>query len=97
MDELKRLEFDLSGNPTGTYEHLNVPDEVGEVAPELRVDVVHVLLEVLSADLHLPLQTGLVARPPGPHGRGLHQEALVGWRQAEVSRVEGGVEEGVEW
>ena len=52
-----------------------VPDEVREVTPVLWIYESHVPLEALPADLHLPLQTGLVAGLlGGPLG-----EALGGW------------------
>lgn len=73
---------------------MNVPNEVGEVAPVLRVNVIHVLLEDLAADLHLPLQARLIAGSPRPHGRGFHDEAVVGWKHAEISQVEHGWMEG---
>lgn len=69
---------------------VRLPDEVREVAPVLRVDVIHVLLEDLAADLHLPLQARLVAGSPEPGHRGLRGPAVVGWKHAEISRAEHG-------
>lgn len=56
-----------------------VPDEVCEVAPVLWIYVSHVPLEVLSTDLHLPLQTGLIAGILRPRGRELYVETVCGW------------------
>ncbi len=58
--------------------HMVVPDEVCEVTPVLWVYVTHVPLEVLSTDLHLPLQTGLIAGFPRPGGGGLYVETVSG-------------------
>lgn len=59
-------------------EEMVLTDEVCEVAPVLRIYVSHVLFEGLPADLHLPLQTGLVAGLAGSRGSGLHVEAVGG-------------------
>lgn len=55
-----------------------VPDEVCEVTPVLWIYVSHVPLEVFTTDLHLPLQTGLIAGFPGPGGSGLYVETVGG-------------------
>lgn len=56
-----------------------VPHEVCEVAPVVRVYVLHVPLEVLPAHLHLPLQARLVAELPSPRCGGLHAERVGSW------------------
>lgn len=57
-------------------EEVVLTDEVCEVTPVLWIYVSHVLLESLSTDLHLPLQTGLVADFPHPRGSGLCAETV---------------------
>lgn len=54
----------------------SIPDEGREVAPVLRVYVLHVPLELLAAHLHLPLQPRLIAEFQGPGGGGLHAERV---------------------
>lgn len=55
-----------------------IPDEVCEVTPVLWIYVTHVPLEDLSANLHLPAQTGLVAGFFRPGGGGLDVQAVGG-------------------
>lgn len=55
-----------------------VPDEMCEVTPILWIYVTHVPLEVLPADLQLPLQTGLIAGFPWLGGSGLYVETVSG-------------------
>lgn len=76
--------------PTTPEKRVNIPNKVREVAPVLRVNVIHVLLEDLAADLHLPLQARLIAGSPRPRGRGLHDEAVVRWKHAEITQIEHG-------
>lgn len=59
-------------------EEVVLADEVCEVTPVLWIYVSHVPLEVLSTDLHLPLQTGLIADSPRPGGSGLYVETVGG-------------------
>lgn len=59
-------------------EEVVLTDEVCEVTPVLWIYVTHVPLEFLSTDLHLPMQTGLIAGFPRPGGRGLYVEAVSG-------------------
>lgn len=53
-------------------------DEVCEVTPVMWLYVTHLPLEVLSTDLHLPLQTGLIAGFPRPGGSGLYVDTVSG-------------------
>lgn len=61
-------------NPSVLFE--SIPDEGREVAPVLRVYVLHVPLELLAAHLHLPLQPRLIAEFQVPGGGGLHAERV---------------------
>lgn len=54
----------------------DIPDEGREVAPVLRVYVLHFPLELVAAHLHLPLQLRLIAEFQGPCGGGLHAERV---------------------
>lgn len=54
-------------------------DEGREVAPVLRVYALHVVLEVVAAHLHIPLEPRLIAESLGPRGGGLHAERLSSW------------------
>lgn len=53
-----------------------LPEEGREVAPVLRVYALHVVLELLAARLHLPLQPRLIAELLCPCDVGLHAERV---------------------